>query len=150
MAVIVPLEYTTRVTSTFSWKLIPTVWMLGAIAAVPSSLQVITAGSMSPWFSCRNAKLGISLVNVTQSEALYTSTTLPFPQALSSTEYIPTPTTSAYPLVPSFIHSIPQSLRCLLAFISTLFCMLPLLALAYMYLRIFWEASKSGRDNRRR
>ena len=149
MAVIVPLEYTTRVTSTFSWQLISTVWTLGALAAVPGALQIITAGSMSPWFSCRNAILSISEFQFIQVAKLSTETTSAV-ETLSSTDYVITPSTSPYQHVPSFIFSISHSLRCWLALISVLFCMLPLLALGYMYIRIFWEASKSGRDNRRR
>lgn len=149
MAVIVPLEYTTRVTSTFSWQLISTVWILGALAAVPGALQIITAGSMSPWFACRNAIVSMSELEFIQMATLSTSTTSPV-ETFPSTDYGISLSTSPYQHVPSFILSISHSLRCWLAPISALFCMLPLIALGYMYIRIFWEASKSGRDNRRR
>ena len=150
MAVTFPLEYTTRVTSSFSWQLISTVWILGAVTAVPGALQMISAGAMSPWFSCRNIVISINDLQYIQESPLATSMQSSTSNEVYTKEYLISPTNFPYQPSPSFMFSMSFSLRCWLAPISMLSCLLPLLTLGYMYIRIFWEASKSGRDNRRR
>ena len=154
LAVIFPLEYTTRVTSFFSWQLISTVWILGAFAGVSGALQMISAGNMSPWFACRNIVFEISELQQRQDVDTL-SNAIPFAstqlEVISRTEYlISTSNLASHEYIPSFILFISYSVRCWLAAISVLCCVLPILILGYMYIRIFLEASKSGRDNRRR
>ena len=153
MAVIFPLEYTTRITSSFSWQLISTVWVLGALAAIPGSLQMMSAGEMSPWFSCRNIVISISELQNKQQNALNTSQSSQVEtSSFSSIDYLLSPSSnfSFEKNIHSFIFSIPFSLRSGLASLSVLSYIIPILTLGYMYIRIFCEASKSGRDNRRR
>ena len=153
MAVIFPLEYTTRITSSFSWRLISTVWVLGALAAIPGSLQMMSAGKMSPWFSCRNIVISISELQNKQQNALNTSPSSQLETfSSSSVDYLLSPPSnhSVGENIHSFIFSIPFSLRSGLASLSMLSYIIPILTLGYMYIRIFCEASKSGRDNRRR
>ena len=147
MAVIDPLEYTTRVTSTLSWQLISIVWILGFLAAVPGTVQLATAGKMSPWFACRSAIISMNKLQLKQTATSNTAT--PFVN-VSSVDYGTSPFFSQHINLSSFIQSIPHTLRYCLAPISIAFCVLPLVILGYMYIRIFWEASKSGRHNRRR
>ena len=152
MAVIFPLEYTTRITSSFSWQLISTVWLLGALSAIPGSLQMMSAGEMSPWFSCRYVVISISELQNKQQNALNTSPSLQLEASSSNLDYLASPSSSLSigKNIDSFIFSIPHSLRCGLASLSMISYIIPILTLGYMYIRIFWEASKSGRDNRRR
>ena len=150
MAVISPLEYTTRMTSSFYWQLISTVWVLGALAAIPGSLQMMSAGEMSPWFSCRHIVMSISESQNKQPYALNTS--LQLEASSSNVDYLVSPSLSLsnHKNIDSFIFSMPYTLRCGLASLSMISYIIPILTLGYMYIRIFWEASKSGRDNRRR
>ena len=154
MAVIFPLEYTTRITSSFSWQLISTVWVLGALAAIPGSLQMMSAGEMSPWFSCRHIVITISELQNKHRNALNTSqSSLQLEETSSSSvDYLVSPfkELSFGNNIYSFIFSMPYTLRCGLASLSMLSYIIPIITLGYMYIRIFWEASKSGRDNRRR
>ena len=152
MAVIFPLEYTTRMTSSFYWQLITTVWVLGALAAVPGSLQMMSAGEMSPWFSCRHIVMAISESQNKQPYALNISPSRQLEAFSSNVEYLVSPSLSLSidKNIDSFIFSMPYSLRCGLASLSMISYIIPILTLGYMYIRIFWEASKSGRDNRRR
>lgn len=149
MAVIFPLEYTTRITSSFSWQMMSTVWVLGALAAVPGALQMISAGNTSPWFTCRNIILSITEVQYGNENTLSTSTPSQA-EVSSSTDYLVSQPNFPYEPNSSFIISISYSVRCWLAAISVIFSIIPILTLGYMYIRIFLEASKSGRDNRRR
>ena len=147
MAVIFPLEYTTRITSSFSWQMVSTVWVLGALAAIPGALIMISAGNASPWFSCRNIILLISDMQNKKENTI----NMPISSQIedfSTTDYIISQANDDHNS--SFILSISYSVRCFLATISVLFCVVPILTLGYMYIRIFLEASKSGRDNRRR
>ena len=52
LAVMEPLEYSTKVTKAFSIQLIVSVWLAGTAAATVSALQLATS-AVSPWASCR-------------------------------------------------------------------------------------------------
>ena len=52
LAVMEPLEYSTKVTKSVACRLVTTVWALGAGAAAISAVQV-TSSKQSPWSSCR-------------------------------------------------------------------------------------------------
>ena len=53
LAILYPLEYSTKVTRRSSWKLVSLVWILGLGASVLGSLQLTV--SHSPWAACRHA-----------------------------------------------------------------------------------------------
>ena len=52
LAVMEPLEYSTRVTKAFSLQIVSAVWLMGAAAATVSALQLATSAG-SPWAACR-------------------------------------------------------------------------------------------------
>ena len=56
LAILYPLEYSTKVTRLMSWLLIALVWGLGALASVLGGLKLASASS--PWASCRLALRG--------------------------------------------------------------------------------------------
>ena len=53
LAILYPLEYSTKVTRLMSWLLIGLVWGFGVLASVLGSLKLVSASS--PWASCRVA-----------------------------------------------------------------------------------------------
>ena len=110
MAVILPLEYTTRVTSSVSWQLITTVWILGISAAVPGAMQMISAGNVSPWFACRNIIVSISELQNTLESTLSTSSPSNV-EAFSSADYLISPSTFSHQHLPSFIFSMILDFR---------------------------------------
>ena len=54
LAILYPLEYSTKVTRRSSWKLISLVWTLGLGASILGGLQ-LTVSPHSPWAACRHA-----------------------------------------------------------------------------------------------
>ena len=61
LAVMEPLEYSTRVTKAFSIQLIVSVWLAGTAAATVSAPQLATS-AVSPWASCRYTTTTIKLI----------------------------------------------------------------------------------------
>ena len=53
LAILYPLEYSTKVTRLISWLLIGLVWGFGVLASVLGSLKLVSLSS--PWTSCRVA-----------------------------------------------------------------------------------------------
>ena len=62
LAVLYPLEYNTKVNRGTSLKLIFSVWALGFFAATVASSQLISAGHRSPWLSCRDSSVDLSIL----------------------------------------------------------------------------------------